>query len=552
MPTNHPPPPIPLRILNEYVYCPRLAYLEWVQGEFTDNADTVDGRVVHRRVDASRGRLPPPDDVEALPGVKRRFSVALTDEGLGITGKMDLVEIADGEVSPVDTKRGRPPDVPERAWPPERVQVAAQILLLRAHGYRCDRGFLSFPETHERVEVVLDPELEQLTRETIQRVRELGEAGIPPPLVDSPKCTRCSLVSICLPDEVNALNGTGAMDRPLRAPTALGQSLYVLEPGSVVGKSGDRIEVRADGKVVEALRARELQDVQVFGNVQVTTGALSALVKRNVPVAYFSRGGWLDAVVTGMTHKNVELRREQYRAADDAPRCLGFARSIVNGKIRNARTLLRRNAKGDVSAALRELSRCADAARRAPDLGTLLGIEGAAARAYFQSFTEMLREDGRVAFDLDGRNRRPPKDPMNALLSFLYSMLTRDASCALLLSGLDPFLGLYHQARYGKPALALDLCEEFRPIVADSVAVGLLNNGELTEADFIVHPLGSALTTDGRKVVLGAYERRMRQTIRHPRFRYSIAYRQVLSVQARLMGRFFLGEVAEYPTFLTR
>ena len=190
-------------------------------------------------------------------------------------------------------------------------------------------------------------------------------------------------------------------------------------------------------------------------------------------------------------------------------------------------------------------------ARKADSLQTLLGIEGAGASVYFSNFGEMIRSE-ETAFDFRTRNRRPPKDPVNAVLSFLYSMLIKQALVSAIAVGFDPYMGFYHQPKYGKPALALDLAEEFRPIVADSAALTLFNNSELAPGDFVRRSGSVALTDTGRKAVIRAFERRLDTLITHPLFGYSISYRRIMEVQARLLGRHVLGELPKYPAFTTR
>ena len=184
-------------------------------------------------------------------------------------------------------------------------------------------------------------------------------------------------------------------------------------------------------------------------------------------------------------------------------------------------------------------------------LETLLGLEGAGARVYFSNFDAMLNTPV-SAFNFRTRNRRPPRDPVNAVLSFLYSMLIRQALVSSVAVGFDPYLGFYHQPEYGRPALALDLAEEFRPVLADSAALRLFNNSELKENDFIRRSGAVSLTPDGRKAVVRAFERRLDSLVSHPVFGYSISYRRVLEVQARLLGRHLLGELPRYPAFTTR
>jgi CRISPR-associated protein Cas1 len=226
----------------------------------------------------------------------------------------------------------------------------------------------------------------------------------------------------------------------------------------------------------------------------------------------------------------------------------------VASKIRNSRTLLRRNHGAPPLLVLAELEQLARKAERAQALDSLLGREGTAARSYFGAFTGMLKGDAALSesFELDGRNRRPPRDPLNALLSFAYSLLAKDFALALSAAGLDPLLGFYHQPRFGRPALALDLMEEFRPLVADSVVIGALNGGGWGDEDFVSHPSGVAMRPTARKRMLFAYERRMEQLIMHPVFGYRISYRRVLEVQARLLARCLLGEIEDYPSFRTR
>src|SRR5690606_392012 len=223
---------IPVRMLNEYVYCPRLFYLEFVQGEWADNAFTEEGKSVHRRVNKESGEVAEPE--EDRPFVAR--SVALAAPELGVTTRVDLLE-GDGEtVSPVEYKRGKPAPLPGRVWDPERIQLCAQALALRENGYKVDRGFVFFKETQERVEVAIDAELEQRTRETIERARRCAAEGrIPPPLESSPKCAGCSLNVICLPDEVHHLRSGLEEVRLLHPARDDLIPVYVQEQGGRVG-----------------------------------------------------------------------------------------------------------------------------------------------------------------------------------------------------------------------------------------------------------------------------------------------------------------------------
>jgi CRISPR-associated protein Cas1 len=305
--------------------------------------------------------------------------------------------------------------------------------------------------------------------------------------------------------------------------------------------------------VLDTVRLLDVSQVCVFGNVQVSSQLLRDLFAREIPVCWFSYGGWFSGMATGLPSKHVELRRRQVALAHQGG--LDIARRMVEGKIRNSRTLLRRNARADVSAELASLKEMAERARLATTMASLLGVEGAAARTYFSAFLGMLREGSRMPgmpFSFDGRNRRPPRDPVNCLLSYVYGLLTKDFTALLHAVGFDPYLGFYHRPRFGRPALALDMAEEFRPLVAESVVIGMINNGEVGPGDFVVRAGGVALTADGRKSMLSAYERRIDQEVTHPRFGYRVTYRRVFEVQARLLGAHVLGEVPAYAAFTTR
>jgi len=317
---------------------------------------------------------------------------------------------------------------------------------------------------------------------------------------------------------------------------------------------GDCLVVRARQGAAVTARLPNTSHVALFGNVQVSAQAMRALLERNIPVSFLSYGGWYYGRATGVDSNNVELRLAQHRAAADPAFCLRLTRGVVASKIRNSRTLLRRNHAAPPLLVLSELEQLARKAERAEALDALLGLEGTAARSYFGAFTGMWKGEAALggAFDLGGRNRRPPRDPVNALLSFTYSLLTKDFVLALSAVGLDPLLGFYHQPRFGRPALALDLMEEFRPLIADSVVLGALNGGGFAAEDFTTHPSGVSMRPAARRRLLLAYERRMDQLIIHPVFGYRISYRRVLEVQARLLARCLLGEIDAYPAFRTR
>jgi CRISPR-associated protein Cas1 len=569
---------LPARMLNEFVYCPRLFFYEWVDGVFAHSADTVEGALRHQKLGETADAMPMPEEGERI----HSRSVTLTSDTHRLIANIDLIEGEAGVVSPVDYKHGAPREEESglAAWPADRAQVCAQALVLRDNGYRCDEAIVYYNATKQRVRVAIDDRLVDETLAAVHAARGVASSGeIPPPLSDSPKCPRCSLVGICLPDETRAAMGwrdDGDADAQLSLFTATAASaggpdeeeirrlvparddlrpLYVTGFNFTVGKSNDVLQVREKRELVQEVRLREVSQVSVFGNVTVTAGAVQALCEAERPIAYFSIGGWFYGLTQGLGLKNVFLRQQQFRRADDEAFCLRIAREIVAGKIRNQRTLLQRNHVEPPARAIDALKRLARQALDAGALESLLGLEGTAAHYYFANFGGMLKVDegrGVPSFDFTTRNRRPPRDPVNALLSLGYSLLARDLTITCHIVGFDPFIGFYHQPRFGRPALALDLMEGFRPLIVDSAVITAINTRMVTADDFIRVGPSVALTAKGRKRFITAYEQRMDALVTHPLFGYRVNYRRVLEIQARLRARVVSGEVLRYPGFETR
>ena len=540
---------VPARMVNEFTYCPRLFFLEWVQARFVDNDDTVEGRYQHRVVDQEKGAAPLPADGEILSAK----SVMLSSERLGLVAKADIIEGRDGVVTPVDVKRGKPPDNEEQSWEPERMQLCVQGLLLRDAGYECREGFLYFAESRQRVRVQFTDDLVKRVLDLLEDLRSVAATDLPPPpLVDSPKCPRCSLVGICLPDEINTLS-----ERTTRAPRRLlprdvdPRPVYVTEQGASVGIRSGRLEVTHKKEKLASVRLIDVSQVCLVGNVQISSQSMRQFFTREIPVCWFTYGGWFSGIAEGLPSKHVDLRRRQVALAHQGS--LEIARKLVEGKIRNSRTLLRRNAREPVTSTIDSLGQLAVQARGTESIAALLGVEGAAARLYFKDFSKMIGDaESGNGFAFDGRNRRPPRDPVNCLLSFMYGLLVKDLTALTYAIGFDPYLGFYHRPRFGRPALALDLAEEFRHLIGDSTVLNLLNNRELKSSQFLTRAGGVTLTSEGRRIAFRGYERRLEVEIRHPTFGYKVSYRRVMEVQARVLAAAVLGEIDEYTPLMTR
>ncbi len=586
-PRDASPDYLPARMVNEFVYCPRLFFYEWVEGVFRESADTLEGSAQHKRVDARPTKLPEAGTAEEEIHAR---SVTLSSERLRVIAKLDLVEAEGASATPVDYKHGAPREGDDgiEMWPADRVQLALQAIVLRENGYQCDEAVVYYRKTRQRVRVPVDSPLIAEAEEAVARAWDLATYGeIPPPLVDSPKCPGCSLNPICLPDETNRLIGidlSGAAQlelfdhpdgAPIRKPPASAgiqtyirqlmtprddlKPLYLNTQGFKVGKSGEVLQVKDKDKTVQEVRIGEICQVNLLGNIQITTQAVQSLCEAGVPVTYFSMGGYFYGITTGLNTKNVVLRRSQFRLADSEWFPLSLARALVAGKIRNQRTMLQRNHIEPKKPSLVAMKALADRAERAENLESLLGFEGSAARAYFEEFAGMIKPGDEpdspahsFSFDFEGRNRRPPRDPVNALLSLAYSMLAKDLTIACYAVGFDPYMGFYHQLRHGRPALALDLMEPFRPLIADSAVLSAVNTRMVTERDFVRAGASVALTPAGRKGFFRAYELRMDSLVTHPLFDYRVSYRRLLEIQVRLLARVIEGEIATYPVFVTR
>ncbi|MBW0000373.1 MAG: CRISPR-associated endonuclease Cas1 [Verrucomicrobia bacterium] len=650
-------------MVNEFVYCPRLFYYEFVDGIFVPSADTLRGDSDHRRVDQGSGALPKPEssdpsrqitggeadhqpDGEKNPSETiHSRSVQLGSDRLGVSAKLDLVELqvdGDGQstAAPVEYKSGRPRQTDDgiEIWDADRVQLGLQMLILRENGYSCDVGILYYRETRQRVRLAWTGELERWIEEQVLGARQCASGPRPPPLENSPKCPRCSLAPICLPDETNWLRevigsgeptpaagpgGPGANDEgttatgrgdmpaepgykpPPRPPGSLARAghgddapipfpreklprsrtrpgsrsdngelrrliaaqddrraVYLNTPGMTVGLRQGRLIAKEKDKVIQEIRITDVNHLAVFGNIQISTQTIQALCGAGIPITYFSTGGFFYAIARGHSLTNVMTRIAQFRAADDPVTCRALARRMVAGKIRNQRTLLMRNHVDPPEAVLRRLQQAQADVDRADSLDALLGVEGAAAALYFEHFGGMVKprrtaDDEHSAapeltFDFRTRNRRPPRDPVNALLSLAYSLLAKDFTIAAYTVGFDPYVGFYHQPRCGRAALALDLMEEFRAVVADSAVLTAINNGSVTSRDFVRAGNAVNLTPAGRKVFFEVYEKRLNSTIRHPVFDYQVCYRRAFELQFRLLARALTGELAHYVPFTTR
>jgi CRISP-associated protein Cas1 len=563
----------PARNVAEYAYCPRLFYMMEVEGIHLANADTEKGIAVHKRVDKpsheSNGNGAADQVDPNRPKVAR--SLVLTSEKYHLTATLDLAETQGQTAVPVEYRKGRPqyatmsppPDDPGESddpplaaaspWPTDRVQLGLQALLLEEAGYEVKHGVIYYAAEKRRLDVVIDDALRQEALSTLDAARNCSIGPRPPPLVHDSRCLRCSLQPICLPDEVAFAQKQDQSPRriwPLRDDAI---HLVAQQEGTRIGVRGQCLRVTdREGQLSREIPLSSMESLAIVGNVQLSTQALGVLADQEIPVAYMTSAGRLVAMIDPLDSVSALVRTSQVRRFDDPAAVLELSRALVGAKITNQRTILMRNRSDLSSTAASDLADLAKRATEAKNPDELRGFEGRAAAIYFGNFGPIFKESFAREFDANGRQRRPPPDPVNCVLSFGYTMLTHECVSALRLARLEPTIGAFHVCRPGRPALALDLMEPFRPLVADSVAISSFNRGELVEGHFPKTAAGCAMTDSGRKAFFGAWGRRMDTEITHPVYGYRLSYRRMVMLHARMIAAWLVGDVNTLSFLTTR
>jgi CRISPR-associated protein Cas1 len=513
-----------------------------------------------------------------------------------LTATLDLAEISGSSAVPVEYRKGKPrrfgqvvPVADEmmeeprllpapEPWPTDRVQLGLQVLLLEEAGYTVPEAYIYYSAERLKLRVPVDDALREAAKRELEAAKRTAEGQRPPPLFNDPRCPRCSLQPICLPDEINhqrftaiTLDGQpsdgGMARRAIATPDELtprklwpprddGIHVVLQREGVRVGVRGHSVRVTdREGEVVRDLPLANIESLAVLGGVQVSTQALTVFAEREVPVAFMSSAGRLVAMMDPMGPTSAAVRAAQVRVLDRPEKALELARAITIAKIANQRTLLMRNHAALPPRVASDLQDCFHAAERATTMDQLRGHEGNAAAIYFANFAGLFKEgvaEIAARFTAHGRKRRPPPDPINAVLSFGYAMLANECTAACRLASLEPTLGALHSTRPGRPALSLDLMEPFRPLIAESLAVSAFNRGELCEGHFLNTAAGCALTDSGRKGFFSAYGRRMDTEVKHPVFEYRLSYRRMLMLHARLIAAWLQGEVPTLAFLTTR
>ncbi len=335
-------------------------------------------------------------------------------------------------------------------------------------------------------------------------------------------------------------------------------TLYVTTPGSYLSLDGENIVIIRDKEEVGRIPIHLLQEIIIFGYSSASSALMGKCAQNNIEISFLSMNGRFLGRFSGEVRGNVLLRREQYRIADDEQRSLDIAKSFILGKLFNSRWVIERTVRDyAMRADTQKLKKASDQIYYlikqiddAPDDGVLRGIEGEAASIYFQTFDEMILQQ-KDEFKFSVRNKRPPLDPVNAMLSYMYTLLAHEAAWALSAVGLDPYVGFLHKDRPGRLSLGLDLMEEFRSVLADRFVLSLINKKQIKYSDFSRKENGAfILSDDARKQVLNLWQKRKAETITHPFTKEKMQWGMVILVQSQLLARYIRGDLDAYPPLM--
>jgi CRISPR-associated protein Cas1 len=332
-------------------------------------------------------------------------------------------------------------------------------------------------------------------------------------------------------------------------------TVYITTEGAFLGKTDERLTVRIDQKNILDVPLIKVDGVVVLGRATVSPALVIELLERKIPLTYLSFTGKFLGTLSPELTKNIFVRQAQWRAKDNETQSLHIASACVRGKLKNALKSLQRwerdRPTAKLTSAIDQVKQALKTLEVAQSIESVRGAEGAGSAAYFSGFSQAITT---TEFSFDQRNRRPPKDPVNAMLSLGYALLRHDIQSALNIVGFDPYAGFLHTDRYGRPSLALDLMEEFRPLIIDPIVLTCINRKMVSLEDFSKEPISEAvyLTDAGRQTFLKAYEQKKQSDFKHPVMGRKCNYREAFEIQARLLAKYLLGEIEQYPPLVMR
>lgn len=544
------PATIRVSALHALAYCPRLFYLEEVEELYTQDAAVFAGRRLHTELEKQED-----EEWEDL---------FLVSEELGLRGRVDALQTRDRLLIPYEHKRGRchrDEQKQPQAWESDRLQILAYCCLIEASlNVEVREGRIRYHADNVLVKVPLTQEGRKAVSMAIEQARSLRQSAYRPPVTDNERlCTRCSLAPVCLPEEARLVHNQEWQPVRLFPKDDERQIIHVLEPGTRVGRSGEQLKITRRDRSFETVAVQQVGQVVLHSFAQISSQALYFCGERGIGVHFISGGGRYMGSFEPKAG-SIQRRLGQYEALTQREVCLSLAKQLVSCRGRGQRQFLMRIKRGwkqevpqEILKAIAQMQKLIKQIERAESLATLLGLEGNLAALYFGALVYGLDESVPVELRFEGRNRRPPRDRFNALLSFGYALLIKDVMNGILTVGLEPALGFYHQPRSQAAPLALDLMEVFRVPLVDMVVVASINRQQWDiKEDFEVRGMQVWLSDAGRRKLVSLYERRKEESWKHPATGYSLTYRRLLELEVRLLEKEWSGESGLFGQLVLR
>ncbi len=535
--------------LHALAYCSRLFYLEEVEELYTQDAAVFAGRRLHVELEKQED-----EEWEEL---------FLESEELGLRGRVDALRTRDRQVIPYEHKRGRScrdKNNQPQAWESDRLQILAYACLLEAAlGISIKEGRIRYHADNVLVHVPLDDAGRAEVREAIQQARVLRQSTHRPPVTDNERlCARCSLAPVCLPEEARLAHDQEWQPIRLFPKDDERQVIHVLEPGACVGRTGEQLKITRRNQPLETIPVRQVAQLVLHSFSQISTQALHFCTHQGIGVHFISGGGrYLGSFDT--RQGSIQRRIRQYAALSNSETCLKLARKLVFCRGQGQRKFLMRGQRGiaevpeKLKQVIAQMRTVLKQVPQAKSLESLLGLEGNLAALYFGALPFLISQQVPSELYFSDRNRRPPKDRFNALLSFGYALLIKDVMNSILTVGLEPALGFYHQPRSQASPLALDLMEIFRVPLVDMTVMASINRGQWdVHADFEVRGAQVWLSEAGRRKLVSLYERRKEESWKHPVTGYSLTYRRLLELEVRLLEKEWMDEGGLFGQLILR
>ena len=529
-------PLIRVMALHALLYCERLFYLEEVEEIRIADEAVYAGRRLHEELAADEGEM---------------VSLVLESERLGLKGKVDCLRRRNGQHIPYEHKRGRSregEDGPE-AWPSDRLQVYAYTMLLEEHlGVSIDEARIRYHSDNATVRLAVDEAACEKVHWAVQRVRELRKSVERPPVTANERlCLRCSLAPVCLPEEERLAKDPNWHSVRLFPKDNERQTIHVTDHRARVSRSGESLSVIKGDNTKEIFPIRDVGEVVLHGHAQITSQAIHLCAHQEVGVHWLTGGGrYIGSIAAGASP--VQRRIRQYEALREPGLSFKLAKKLAAARSASQLGFLLRASRekgrsSNIDNIIRGMRGALSAMNQAEGIDALRGFEGEAGRLYFSGLPSLLRDDLYERLRFGGRNRRPPKDCFNALLSFGYALLYRDVMQAILAVGLEPSFGFYHRPRSAAHPLALDLMELFRVPLWDMPLVASVNRQQWNpDEDFTYAGVQVWLSDEGRKKAIEVYERRKEDQWKHPVTGYSLSYARLVELECRLLEKEWSGQ----------